>query len=199
VALGLSPDSPVRASSDDERAVLLDLLTDVAAQPPTDLRGTAVVVGPSGPARAVARRMLAETGLPRQCLLVAELDDDELVVADLLVGAAERCGRSGAAVVVLVTGTTRQEGRAAGRLAALLGSGPLTAVVDATRDAEATRSWLTALAEAGRTVDELAAFDVTETPLPLRLLELGHPVAWLDAAPATLGTWAAPCLERLRA
>jgi hypothetical protein len=101
--------------------------------------------------------------------------------------------------VVLTTGTTRQEGRAAGRLAALLGSGPLTAVVDATRDAEATRTWLAALAEAGRAVDQLAAFDVTETPLPLRLLELGHPVGWLDAAPATLGAWAAPCLERLRA
>jgi hypothetical protein len=101
-------------------------------------------------------------------------------------------------VVVLATGTTRQEGRAAGRLAALLGSGPLTAVVDATREAEATRSWLAAVAEAGRCVDDLAAYAVTETSVPLRLLELGHPVSWLDAAPATLGAWAAPCLERLR-
>jgi hypothetical protein len=40
---------------------------------------------------------------------------------------------------------------------------------------------------------------VTETSVPLRLLELGHPVSWLDAAPATIGTWAAPCLERLQA
>jgi hypothetical protein len=40
---------------------------------------------------------------------------------------------------------------------------------------------------------------VTETSVPLRLLELGHPVSWLDAAPATIGAWAAPCLERLQA
>jgi hypothetical protein len=102
-------------------------------------------------------------------------------------------------VVVLAAGSARQEGRAAGRLAALLGSGPLTAVVDATREAEATRSWLAAVAEAGRSVDDLAAYAVTETSVPLRLLELGHPVTWLDAAPATLGAWAAPCLERLPA
>jgi len=152
-----------------------------------------------GPARAVARRLIEETGLPRQCLLVVDLEDEELVVADVLVAAAERCGRHGAAVVVLATGSSRQDGRAAGRLAALLGSGPLTAVVDATRDAEATRCWVEAVAEAGRRVDDLAAFDVTMTSAPLRLLELGRPVSWLDAVPATLGAWAAPCLERLRA
>jgi hypothetical protein len=179
--------------------VLLDLLSDVAVPAPTDLRGTAVLVGPVGPARAVARRLLAETGLPRQCLLVVDLDDDELLVADVLADAADRCARHGAAVVVLATGSARQEGRAAGRVAALLGSGSLTAVVDATRDAEATRAWLGALGDAGRRVDDLAAFDVTGTSVPLRLLELGHPVFWLDAAPATLGAWAAPCLERLRA
>ena len=48
-------------------------------------------------------------------------------------------------------------------------------------------------------VDHLAAFDVAESPTPLALLGLGPDVGWVDGRAASLGTWAAPCLDRMTA
>ena len=113
--------------------------------------------------------------------------------------ASALCATDGAAVVVIETPATRSAARRAGRLIAGLGLGTVIAVVDATRDAAATREWLAELGAAGRSVDQLAAFDVAESPTPLALLGLGPDVGWLDGRAASVGTWAAPCLDRMMA
>jgi hypothetical protein len=117
--------------------------------------------------------------------------------ADLAVRASALCATDGAAVVVIETPATRSAARRAGRLIAGLGLGTVIAAVDATRDTAATREWLAELGAAGRSVDQLAAFDVAESPTPLALLGLGPDVGWVDGRAASLGTWAAPCLDRL--
>jgi hypothetical protein len=98
--------------------------------------------------------------------------------------------------VVIQTPATRAAARRTGRLIAGLGLGTVIAAVDATRESTATKEWLAELGAAGRCVDQLAAFEVAESTAPLSLLALGPDVGWLDGRPASLGTWAAPCLDR---
>jgi hypothetical protein len=181
----------------DPRAALLDVLGGLPTPAPTRLWGTTVVVGPGQLARRAVDALVERTGGTGASPLVS--DSAAPSSADLAVRASALCGTDGAAVVVIETPATRSAARRAGRLIAGLGLGTVIAAVDATRDAAATREWLAELGAAGRSVDQLAAFDVAESPTPLALLGLGPDVGWVDGRAASVGTWAAPCLDRLLA
>jgi hypothetical protein len=181
----------------DPRTALLDVLGGLPTPAPARLWGTTVVVGPAQLARRAADALVERTGGTGASPLVS--DSAAPSSADLAVRASALCATDGAAVVVIETPATRSAARRAGRLIAGLGLGTVIASIDATRDAAATREWLAELGAAGRSVDQLAAFDVAESPTPLALLGLGSDVGWLDGRAASLGTWAAPCLDRMMA
>jgi hypothetical protein len=181
----------------DPRTALLDLLGRLPQPTSGRLWGTTVVVGPADLARRAVEAIEAHTGGTGTAPLVASSLAPS--AADLAVRASALCTTDGAAMVVIETPATRSAARRAGRLLAGLGLGTVVAAVDATRDVGATREWLAELGAAGRHVDQLAVFDVAESPSPLALLGLGPDVAWLDGRAATVGTWAAPCLDRLLA
>lgn len=182
-------------ATNDPRAALLDLLGRLAQPASGRLWGTTVVVGPADLAHRAVEAIVAHTGGTGAEPLLATSSTPS--AADLAVRASALCTTHGAAVVVIETPATRSAARRAGRLVAGLGLGTVVAAVDATRDVGATREWLAELGAAGRHVDQLAAFDVAESPTPLALLGLGPDVGWLDGRAATVGTWAAPCLDRL--
>lgn len=178
------------AAGTDPRLVLLDTLTAVAVAPPRRLAGTQVVVGPKVRARIVAKAWVTECGEDSAALV--ETAD----VEDVLGGPPPSRGR----VVVVDAGSTVADARRVGRRLAEVGPDAVTAVtavVDARWDVTTSRAWLAALAENGVRVDHVAAHSVDDAAQPLRLLDLGVPVTWLDARPATLGAWAGPCLDRL--
>lgn len=193
LALGLPSAFGGRAPAVDERTVLLDVLAEAAVAPSDDLTGITVVVGDAHHGQQVTEQLIARGGASAAVLVRA----GEHSSADLAEVVQRTAEEHGAAVVLVEAGPSRAQARAAGRLAAHLGAAPVTAVVDATRDSDVVRAWLEALESSGVRVADLAAHDVDESAVPLRLLGLGAPVAWLDARPATLGTWAAACLDRL--
>ncbi|MGN6299511.1 MAG: hypothetical protein ACTHN8_00275 [Angustibacter sp.] len=174
--------------ADDPRLALLDRLAQVAVTPPRALVGTHVVVGPQEPAVAVARAWLAECGE----------DDSALVGAGGVPAVDGRLVAAGRpSLVVLTTDGTTAGARGVARQLAAVGAGSVTAVVDARWDVTTTRRHLDVLRESGARLDALAAHGVRDCADPLSLLALDVPVTWLDARPATLGTWAAPCLDLL--
>lgn len=189
----LQPGQPVA----DPRTALLDVLSGLPGPASGRLWGTTVVVGPADLAQRAVDAIVAHTGGTGADALVASSSTPS--AADLAVRASALCTANGAALVVIETPPTRAGARRAGRLVSGLGLGTVVAAVDATRDVGATREWLAELGGAGRHVDQLAAFDVAESPTPLTLLSLGPDVAWIDGRAATVGTWAAPCLDRLLA
>jgi hypothetical protein len=193
--LGLPADRLPAQPAVDPRTALLDVLGALPTPAPTRLWGTVVVVGPASLAGRTVDALVERTGGTGSSPLVS--DTAAPSSADLAVRASALCGTDGAAVVVIETPATRSAARRAGRLIAGLGLGTVIAAVDATRDSAATREWLAELGAAGRSVDQLAAFDVAESPTPLSLLGLGPDVGWLDGRAASVGTWAAPCLDRL--
>jgi hypothetical protein len=173
----------------DPRLVLLDTLARVAVSPPRELAGTHLVVGPKVRARALARAWLAECGEDAAALAEGEVED-------ALAVPAARGGR----LVVVEAHAAVVDARRVGRRLAELAPGAVatvTALVDARWDVATSRAWLAALSARGAQVDHLAPYAVDDAADPLRLLELGVPVTWLDARPATLGAWAGPCLDRL--
>jgi hypothetical protein len=196
-ALGLPAAAMPQHPVADVRAALLDVLAQLPAPALGRLWGTTVVVGPADLAHRTAATVLEHTGGAGSPALVATSDSPS--AADLAVRASAFCSTDGAAVVVIETPATRAAARRAGRLVAGLGLGTVIAAVDATRDVTATGEWLAELGGAGRHVDQLAAFDVAESPSPLALLGLGPQVGWVDGRPASIGTWAAPCLDRMHA
>ncbi len=188
-----APDVAPAARRDDARLALLDTLAAAAVQPPRRLAGTQVVVGPAEQARAVARAWLEACGEDDAALV------DVSAARTLL---SEASARHDVIVVVETDGRTaqaRRAGRVVAELRALAVTAvtAVTAVVDARWDVATTRAWLAALAEQGQPADHLAAHGLDDAAQPLRLLDLGVQVTWLDARPATLGAWAAPCLDRL--
>jgi hypothetical protein len=192
--LGLPADRLPAHLSSDARAALLDVLEQLPAPAQGRLWGTTVVVGPAELAARAVDALVDHTGGAGTGPLTS--DSCAPSSADLAVRASALCATHGAAVVVIQTPATRAAARRAGRLIAGLGLGTVIAAVDATRDTAATKEWLAELGAAGRCVDQLAAFDVAESTTPLSLLALGPDVGWLDGRPASLGTWAAPCLDR---
>lgn len=173
----------------DPRLVLLDTLARVAVSPPRELAGTHLVVGPKVRGRALAKAWLAECGEDGASLVEGEVED-------ALAVPAARGGR----LVVVEAGAALVDARRVGRRLAELSPGAVatvTALVDARWDVATSRAWLAALSGRGAQVDHLAPYGVDDAADPLRLLELGLPVTWLDARPATLGAWAGPCLDRL--
>jgi hypothetical protein len=178
---------PVTTHATDPRLVLLDRLSEVAVAPPTELRGTQVVVGPWDAAMAVARAWVAQCGE----------GDDAIIDAGPDTTAVASTRPHGGCVVVVATDGTCAGSRRAGRRLAALAAATVTALVDARWDVAASARNLDALRAGGVPVDAVAAHDVADAADPLRLLDLALPVTWLDARPATLGTWAAPCLDRL--
>jgi hypothetical protein len=195
--LGLPAERLPAHPATDPRAALLDVLGGLPTPAPSRLWGTTVVVGPAQLARRAVDALVERTGGTGASPLVS--DSAAPSSADLAVRASALCATDGAAVVVIETPATRSAARRAGRLIAGLGLGTVIAAVDATRDAAATREWLAELGAAGRSVDQLAAFDVAESPTPLALLTLGPDVGWVDGRAASVGTWAAPCLDRMMA
>ncbi|GAB3692382.1 hypothetical protein [Angustibacter aerolatus] len=199
-ALGLPAAWLPRHSSADAAGVLLSVLHRVAAEAPTRLEGTTVVVGDVTEGRKIADQLLALTGAHPRCVLTVD-DLDDVDADALLVAVRGVLLDHGAAVVLVPAAATRAAARSAGRLvatfAALPGVRTLLAGVVAHRDAGVTAEWLTALQAPGCVVSRLAAHGVEESTAPLRLLGLGTQVAWVDARPATVGAWAAPCLDRL--
>ncbi|HET8615668.1 MAG TPA: hypothetical protein VFL94_09105 [Actinomycetales bacterium] len=193
--LGLPGDRVPARPATDPRTAVLDVLAQLPVAPSGRLWGTTVVVGPPDLARRAVEAIAEHTGGTGAEPLVATSGSPSS--ADLAVRASALCTTHGAAVVVIETPATRAAARRAGKLVAGLGLGTVVAAVDATRDVDATREWLAELGAAGRHVDQVAAFDVAESPRPLALLGLGPQVAWVDGRPATVGTWAAPCLDRL--
>jgi hypothetical protein len=195
--LGMTPEQLPSRPVADPRTALLDVLAQLPAPPLGRLWGTTVVVGPADLAHRTAQALVEHTGGTGSPALVVTSDAPSS--ADLAVRASALCSSDGAAVVVIETPTTRAAARRAGRLLAGVGLGTVVAAIDATRDVAATSEWLAELGGAGRHVDQLAAFDVAESPAPLSSLRLGPAVAWVDGRPATVGTWAAPCLDRMLA
>jgi hypothetical protein len=195
--LGLPASSLPGQAAADPRTALLDVLIGLPQPASSRLWGTTVVVGPADLAQRAVDAIAAHTGGTGADSLVASCSIPS--AADLAVRASALCTTNGAALVVIETPPTRAAARRAGRLVSGLGLGTVVAAVDATRDVGATREWLAELGGAGRNVDQLAAFDVAESPTPLALLGLGPDVAWIDGRAATVGTWAAPCLDRLLA
>lgn len=183
-----SAPAPSPSSTTDPRLVLLDRLSSVAVEPPRALTGTQVVVGPREHALAVARAWAAQCGEDDAAILDVEAGD---TVSEL------RRPQGQARVVVVDSDGTVGDCRRAGRRIAALGADAVTAVVDARWDVATTSRSLDALRESGVRLTAVAAHAVADAADPLRLLELALPVTWLDARPATLGTWAAPCLDRL--
>jgi hypothetical protein len=192
--LGLPADRLPKNPADDPRTALLDLLEQLPTPAPARLWGTTVVVGPAELARRAVDALAEHTGGTGAGALVG--DSDAMSSAELAVRASALCTTHGAAVVVIETPATRGAARRAGRLIAGFGLGTVIAAVDATRDTAATREWLAELGAGGRSVDQLAAFEVAESPTPLSLLALGPDVGWVDGRAASIGTWAAPCLDR---
>jgi len=193
--LGLPADRVPRHPAADPRTALLDVLAALPAAPNGRLWGTTVVVGPASLAHRVVESIVEHTGGSGVEPLVTTSSAPS--AADIAVRASASCATHGAAIVVIETPATRAGARRAGKLVAGLGLGSVVAAVDATRDVTATSEWLAELAGAGRLVDQLAASDVAESPTPLALLGLGPQVGWVDGRPATVGSWAAPCLDRL--
>jgi len=193
--LGLPAERLPAHVAPDPRVALLDVLEGLPTPAPGRLWGTTVVVGPATLVHRAVEALVERTGGTGASPLVS--DSSAPSPADLAVRASALCGTDGAAIVVIETPATRSAARRAGRLIAGLGLGTVIAAVDATRDGAATREWLAELGAAGRSVDQLAAFDVAESPRPLSLLGLGPDVGWVDGRAASLGTWAAPCLDRL--
>ena len=194
VQLGLPADRLPAHPSADPRTALLDVLERLSAPAAARLWGTTLIVGPAELAHRALDAVVDHTGGAGISPLVAGSDTPSS--ADLAVRASAQCSTHGAAVVVIETPATRAAARRAGRLIAGFGLGTVIAAVDATRDTAATREWLAELAGAGRSVDQLAAFEVAESPTPLSLLALGPDVGWVDGRAASVGTWAAPCLDR---
>jgi hypothetical protein len=192
--LGLPTNRLPRNLSDDPRVALLDLLEQLPTPAPARLWGTTVVVGPAELARRTVDAVVEHTGGVGAGALVG--DSDMPSSAGLAVRASALCTTHGAAVVVIETPATRAAARRAGRLIAGLGLGTVIAAVDATRDSAATREWLAEVGAAGRSIDQLAAFEVAESPTPLSVLGLGPDVGWVDSRVASIGSWAAPCLDR---
>jgi len=190
--LGLPVLDPPSAP-DDARIALLEVLADVAVSAPERLTGVQVVVGDGAQAAAVAQAWLAACAEGPEALVTvgaAGLDDDLMARVDV----ARTSGRG--LLVVLPAHGTRAHTRRAAALLAELGECVVTAVVDARWDVESARDRVAALGERGASVEAVAAHGVDEVSRPLRLLDLGLPVTWLDARPATVGAWAAPCLDR---
>jgi hypothetical protein len=194
LGLGLPADRLPTHVADDPRTALLDVLAQLPAAPARRLWGTTVVVGPADLAHRAVDALVEHTGGTGESPLVT--DSTAPSSADVAVRASALCASHGSAVVVIETPATRAAARRAGRLLAGLGLGTVIAAIDATRDGAATREWLVELGAAGRGPDQLAAFDVAESPTPLALLGLGPDVGWLDGRAATVGVWAAPCLDR---
>jgi hypothetical protein len=178
---------PPTTTTADPRLELLDRLSTVAVVPPTALTGTQVVVGPWEAAMAVARAWVAQCGE----------GDDAIVDAGTESAGAASARPQGGCVMVVASDGTSAGSRRAGRRLADLGADAVTAVIDARWDIANTVRRLDALRAEGVRVDAVAAHGVADVADPLRLLDLPLPVTWLDARPATLGTWAAPCLDRL--
>lgn len=206
VALGMP------APQADPRIALLDVLSGVAVAAPRSLRGVHVVVGDE-----VATHQLAATWL-RHCaadesavLRVAPAGAGEGDGLDAVrAGLASALDLDGGALVVVDAGPSRARARRAARQVEALGAlldatgmsaagvtVTVTAVLDARWDVETTRDWLDALTCQGTVLTDLGAHGVSESAVPLRLLSHGLRVSWLDAAPATLGAWAGPCLDRM--
>jgi hypothetical protein len=192
--LGLPADRLPTHLSSDPRAALLDVLEQLPTPAPARMWGTTVVVGPAELAARTVDALADHTGGAGSGPLVS--DSGAPSSADLAIRASALCATYGAAVVVIQTPATRAAARRTGRLIAGLGLGTVIAAVEATRESAATKEWLAELGAAGRCVDQLAAFEVAESTAPLSLLALGPDVGWLDGRPASLGTWAAPCLDR---
>ncbi len=188
----LQPEHPA-----DPRVALLDVLSDLAVAVPRRLRGVQVVVGDGTAARRLAASWAAVCGEDGDVVLDSAAEGSE-TQDELAARIREALARHGGVLVVLDAGTTRAQARRAARRFAALDADDVTAVVDARWDPATTREWLAALGAQGRGVDHVAAHGVDESPTPLRLLELGIQVTWLDDQPATIGAWAAPCLDRWR-
>jgi hypothetical protein len=181
------------STPDDGRLALLEVLADVAVSAPERLDGVHVVVGDAVHAGQVAQAWLASCAEgPESLVTVGAEGVDAALLARL--DAVRASGRG--LLVVLPAQGTRAHVRRAATLLAELGECRVTAVVDARWDVEGGREWVAALGERGARVEAVAAHGVDEVSRPLRLLDLGLPVTWLDARPATVGAWAAPCLDR---
>lgn len=184
----------------DHRTSLLDALAEIAVDVPTRAHGVQVVVGPTGASQQVIDAWLLLSGANSTAVLDLS-DAAEPATQDNPREFAERLERlesqRGGVLVVVPAGDTRSQARTAGRRIADFRTNAVTAVVDARWDGAVVRAWLAALAEGGGPATHLAAHGINESPTPLRLLEHGLPVTWLDARPATLGVWAGPCLDRL--
>ena len=204
LALGLP------APEGDPRIALLDVLTGVAVAAPTELTGVHVVVGDAAAVRALAASGLRHTAADDESLLPvpspAPGAGDGLDA--LRAGLPDALAYDGGAVVLVEAGPSRSQARRAARQVAAvlhavagLPQSPgttVTAVVDARWDVETTREWLDALGSDGAALTDLGVHGVSESAVPLRLLGHGLQVSWLDGAPATLGAWAGPCLDRMR-
>lgn len=205
VALGMP------APQADPRIALLDVLTGVAVRAPHSLSGVHLVVGDP-----VAAQGLAATWL-RLCA-VEESTSIHLTPTgahgDGLDALREHLPAAldgdGGALVLIDAGPSRAQARRAARqvqavCAELAASGmsdagvtvTVTALLDARWDLETAREWLARLGGEGHPITDLAAHGVCESAVPLRLLGHGLRVSWLDGAPATLGAWAGPCLDRM--
>ncbi|WP_460460845.1 hypothetical protein [Angustibacter peucedani] len=192
-ALGLPVRELAPTPEADPRTALLDVLADLAVPAPGALRGVQVVVGDAADAYQLAHAWAAAIGEDGDVVLTERSDEAPEELADRARAAVQP---DGGVLVVVDAGTTRASARGAGRRVGALGATAVTGVVDARWDPAITRERVAALGGHGRGVDHVAAQGVLESPTPLRLLEIGVQVTWLDGQPATLGAWAAPCLDR---
>jgi hypothetical protein len=187
-ALGLQIRQPL-GGPDVDRLSLLSLLDSVAVRPPQRLTGVQVVVGSVVAVRSLAIAWISTVGAPPSAVLRLTRDLRPVDVLKATVGDA------GVIVTVPVPDPPEQVALAVTKLDGF-GDATVTAVVDARSDVATRQAWLDALAAAGRPADALAGVGIHETADPLGLLEHGLPVTWLDDRPATIGTWAGPCLDR---